>query len=101
LREEYSELRAKGIEVLAIGPDSPEKFEAYWRKEDLPFPGLADPGKRVLDRYAQEVSLLKLGRMPAVVAVDRQGIVRGVHYGSSMADIPSTDALVAGLGEEA
>ena len=58
--------------------------------------GLADPRHSVADAYKQQVHLLKLGRMPALMLVDRQGRVRYAHYGDSMADIPD-NALVLGL----
>ena len=44
--------------------------------------------------YGQEVKPLKLGRMPAQVLVDKHGIVRYVHYGDSMADIPSNNDIM-------
>jgi len=50
----------------------------------------------VADLYRQQVNLLKLGRMPALMIVDRQGRVRYAHYGDSMADIPD-NSLVLGL----
>lgn len=83
--------------MIAIGPDTPERFRRYWAEHRLPFIGLADPEHRVAGRYGQEVKLLKLGRLPAVVVVDREGIVRAVHYGGSMRDIPANETLLATL----
>lgn len=61
----------------------------------MPFPGLADPGSHVAERYRQQVSLLKLGRMPAVFVIDGEGRIRYSHYGASMADIPANEQLLA------
>ncbi len=97
MREQYPALQARSIEVLAIGPDSAERFADYWRKADLPFPGLADPSRQVLALYGQRAELLRLGRLPAGVLVDHEGSVRAAHYGSSMADLPSTEDLTAAL----
>ena len=47
-------------------------------------------GMRVLKLYGQEIKVFKLGRMPAQVLVDRSGMVRFIHYGHDMTDIPST-----------
>jgi peroxiredoxin Q/BCP len=58
-------------------------------KEDLPFIGLPDPEHRILKLYGQEASLFKLGRLPAQMLVDTSGMLRYVHYGHSMMDIPS------------
>ncbi len=83
--------------MIAIGPDMPERFRRYWAEHRLPFIGLADPEHRVAGQYGQEVKLLKLGRLPAVVVVDREGIVRAAHYGGSMRDIPANETLLATL----
>jgi peroxiredoxin Q/BCP len=56
----------------------------------------------VLKLFGQEVSLFKLGRMPAQVIIDRSGVVRSIHYGKSMSDIPANEelfALLASLNE--
>ncbi len=106
MRQDYEQFRASGAEVITIGPDTPERFRRYWAEHRLPFLGLADPAHRVARLYGQEVKLLKLGRLPAVVVVDRQGIIRAVHYGDSMRDIPPNEtvltmlaALGAGAGQ--
>lgn len=97
MRQDYEQFRALGAEVIAIGPDTLERFRRYWAEHRLPFIGLADPEHRVAGRYGQEVKLLKLGRLPAVVVVDREGIVRAVHYGGSMRDIPANETVLATL----
>jgi peroxiredoxin len=94
LRDGYSEFAAQGAEILAIGPDSPEKFLSYWEEQDLPFPGLPDPRKKVSKIYKQEVNLFKLGRMPLNAVVDRKGFIRYIHYGYSMSDIPDNQTLL-------
>jgi hypothetical protein len=53
----------------------------------------------VLKLYGQQVSLFKLGRMPAQVLVDRDGVARFVHYGHSMSDIPRNAEVLALLDE--
>jgi len=97
LRQGYDQFTALGAEVIVVGPEDAAAFAAYWREHDLPFVGLPDPQHSVLKRYGQEVNLFRLGRMPAQVIVDRQGIARYVHYGKSMADIPTNEDLFAVL----
>ena len=94
LRQDYKRFVKLNTEVLVIGPENAESFEKYWMKEDLPFIGLPDPKHRILKLYGQEVSLFKLGRMPAQMLVDTSGMLRYVHYGHSMADIPSNQEIV-------
>jgi len=45
------------------------------------------------------VNLFKLGRMPAQVLIDKEGIARFVHYGHSMSDIPSNEEILALVDE--
>jgi len=99
LRQDYSEFVARDIEVVVVGPENARAFADYFEKESLPFIGLPDPKASVLKLYGQEVSLFKLGRMPAQVLIDKQGIARYVHYGHSMSDIPRNEELLA-LGDE-
>jgi peroxiredoxin Q/BCP len=89
LRQGCDEFRAREAEILVVGPEKPEAFSRYWEAHELPFRGLPDPGHTVLKLYGQEVNLFKLGRMPAQIIVDREGMVRYAHYGRSMGDIPS------------
>ena len=94
LRQEYHQFTEHETEILVIGPEDAREFRTYWAKEQLPFIGLPDPKHRVLDLYGQEVKLLKLGRMPAQVIIDKQGIIRFAHYGNGMQDIPSNQELL-------
>jgi peroxiredoxin len=88
LRQDYAEFAARDAEILIVGPDGPRAFQRYWKTESMPFVGLADPKHTVADVYNQEVNLLKLGRMPALLVVDKAGQIRYSHYGNSMSDIP-------------
>ena len=99
LRHDYTEFTARDTEVVVVGPEGAEAFENYWQKEDLPFIGLPDPKHSVLKLYGQEVNLFKLGRMPAQVIIDKEGIARYVHYGKSMSDIPENEELLALIDE--
>ena len=40
----------------------------------MPFTGIPDPKHKIADLYGQEVSITKLGRMPAQMVIDKQGI---------------------------
>lgn len=94
LRQDYAEFVARDAVVIAIGPDSREAFQRFWRENDIPFVGLADPRHTVADAYRQEVNILKLGRMPAQLLIDRQGNIRYQHYGRSMSDIASDEDVL-------
>jgi len=97
LRQDYSKFTAQETEIVVVGPEDPDEFKLYWKSHKLPFIGLPDPNHSVLKRYGQEVNLFKLGRMPAQVIIDKQGIARFVHYGHSMSDIPANDEILESL----
>lgn len=99
LRDSYDEFTSRDAEILAIGPDTLEKYLDFWRENNIPFPGLPDPQKQVSTLYKQEVNLFKLGRMPMNSVVDRQGRIRFVHYGTSMADIPDNETFLKVIDE--
>ena len=85
----------RDVDVVVVGPEDADSFAAYWQKESLPFIGLPDPKASVLKLYGQEVNLFKLGRMPAQVLIDKEGIARFVHYGHNMSDIPGNEEILA------
>jgi peroxiredoxin len=99
LRQDYQKFAERGAEVIAVGPEDRQTFAQYWEKEQMPFVGLPNPDHTVADLYGQEVNLVKLGRMPAQVVIDKKGKIRYVHYGRSMSDIPPNDEILVLLDE--
>jgi peroxiredoxin Q/BCP len=95
LREDYDKFVKQGAEILVIGPEGPRRFKQVWETERYPFVGFADYRHTVADRYGQEVKLLKLGRMPALLIVDTEGVIRFAHFGDDMADIPKNNDVLA------
>ena len=94
LRQDYDKFTALDTEIVVVGPDNEKAFLNYWEKHDLPFIGLPDPTHAVLKRFGQEVNLFKFGRMPAQVAIDKQGVARFVHYGHDATDIPANEEIL-------
>ncbi len=84
----------RDTQIVVVGPDNAKVFETYWGENNLPFIGLPDPKASVLKLYGQEVNLFKMGRMPAQVIVDKNGVARYVHYGHAMSDIPENAELL-------
>lgn len=97
MRQHYDEFRKRDVELVAIAPDGPRSLARFWEQEGMPFPAVADPEHRIADLLGQEVQLLKLGRMPAVLVVDADGVVRAAWYGQSMRDIPRMEEVFAVL----
>ncbi len=99
LRQDLDKFTERDVAIVVVGPENARKFAEYFTKHRLPFLGLPDPKYHVLKQYGQEVNLFKLGRMPAQVLVDKEGIARYVHYGQSMSDIPSNEQILALVDE--
>lgn len=94
LRQGYDEFVEQGAEIVMVGPDGPNAFRRVWEMEQMPFTGLADIRSATADTFYQEVSLLKLGRMPAMFVIDQNGVIRYAHYGNSMSDIPENSEVL-------
>ncbi len=94
LRDDYESFLESDTEIISIGPDGRETFRDFWERREIKFIGLPDPELQVLNQYGQEVKLLKMGRLPAMVLVDKAGMIRWTHYGNSMSDIPSTNEML-------
>lgn len=51
LREQFEDLEAAGVRVVAIGQGDPERSTFWAEKFELPCPLLSDPGRRAFDAY--------------------------------------------------
>ena len=94
MRQEYQHYVKLDTEIVVVGPEGTEAFQEYWENENLPFIGIPDPKHKILKLYGQEVKLFKLGRLPAQMLIDKSGMLRYVHYGHSMTDIPSNEDMI-------
>ena len=94
LRQDYQKFAERHAEVIAVGPEDAKTFADWWHNEQMPFVGIPDPRHVVANLYGQKVDPLKLGRMPALVVVEKEGKIRYQHYGESMSDIPSNEEIL-------
>ena len=99
LRQDYQEFTKRGAEIIAVGPEGAKAFSDYWVKEKMPFIGIPDPKHNVANLYGQKIDMLKLGRMPAMFIIDKQGRIRYRHYGDSMSDIPADNEILSLLDD--
>lgn len=93
LHQDLKKFKDKHTAIVAIGPEKAASFKTYWEENNLSFYGIPDEKQVVLNLYDQEVNLFKLGRMPAQMLIDKNGILRYVHYGHSMKDIPENSEI--------
>ena len=50
-RDSLAELNGAGIDVVGISPDKPEKLAKFTERDELTFPLLSDPDKKVLTEW--------------------------------------------------
>ncbi|KAA5825619.1 thioredoxin-dependent thiol peroxidase [Algibacter amylolyticus] len=51
LRDNYTELKAQGYELLGVSADSAKRQSNFKNKHEFPFPLLADEGKTVINAF--------------------------------------------------
>lgn len=96
---DYKEFVNRNAEVVILGPNSPESFQRTWDIEELSMIGLSDPDSSVANSYHQEVKFMRMGRLPALLVLDQKGIIRFLHFGKSMTDIPENSQVFQILDE--
>jgi peroxiredoxin len=99
LRRDYQKFVDRNTEIIAIGPEGTEAFADWWHNHQMPFVGIADPEHVIAKMYGQQVKLLKLGRMPASLLIDKSGKIRYTHFGESMDDIPENQQILLLIDE--
>ncbi len=95
LRQEHQKFVSKEAELIAVGPEDASTFSDYWHKKDMNFIGIPDHEHIIAGLYGQKVNPLKLGRMPALLVIDKTGRIRFAHYGDSMSDIPTEEEILS------
>lgn len=74
-------------------------FIDYWYKNEMPFFGIPDPEHKLANLYRQRADIFKLGRMPALFVIAKEGRIRYRHYGNSMSAIPENKDLLSLLDD--
>jgi len=92
-RHEHQSFFEHGAEIIVVGSEGARTFGRFGHNYEVPFMGIPDPAHRIAPTYRQEVNLLKLGRMPALLIINE-------HMGQSMSDIPSHEKILAVLDSQ-
>ena len=103
LRQDYQKFIERNAQVIAVGPEDIKTFSDYWHQRKMPFIGIPDPKHIIANLYGQKVDPFKLGRMPALMIIDKSGEIKYRHYGNSMSDIPTNNdvlSMLDGLNKE-
>lgn len=94
MKQDFKKFESRNAAIVVVAPHSAEKVAAYWQKEDLPMIGVPDADGKLANLYGQEWKIVKLGRMPALFVIDRQGALAFAQYGKSMSDIPENNEML-------
>ncbi len=86
--------------MVIVGPDGALAFERVFSARDLGFWGIPDPAHHILKNLGQPIKWWAMGRMPAALGVDRQGLVVWTHYGLSARDLPRWEDGIKALSDE-
>ena len=71
-RDDWSEARARAVEVFGVNPQSARKHDAFRRKYSFPFPLLVDAGQKVGTLYHTNGLIVKR----TVYLIGRDGVIR-------------------------
>lgn len=86
------ELDAFLYPILADKQENAIKLEQKYAHNKYPI--FFDKSKEVPKMLKQEIKILKLGRMPGMLIIDKQGIIQFAYYGDSMSDIPENEEVL-------
>ena len=97
MRDRIEEFEKRGVQILAIAPDSLEHAQSYFERNEIPFPCLADPEREVYRQYDVKSALVSLGQRPGLFIVDGEGVVRYAYLGWQQWEIPSVEETLREL----
>ncbi len=87
LHQEIDFFKSKNTNLVVIVPENEASLTKYLNKNSINLNFVSDSTHKIADKYNQAVKLLKLGRMPAQVLLDKNLNVVFEHHANNMKDI--------------
>jgi peroxiredoxin Q/BCP len=78
-RDSYEELRTLGAEIVGISSDRFDEQCKFAIDNNLPFPLISDPEKRICDAFGVLWPLIRLPQRTTFV-IDEQGVIQAVFH---------------------
>ena len=83
LRENHSLLKKEGFSVIGVSPDDEKSHKKFETKFMLPFPLVADPTRKIIDKYGVWGEKLLYGRKyiglnRTTFLIDEKGVIRKI-----------------------
>ncbi len=77
--------------ILVDNENNAKKMEQKYARK---YPVFYDESNKVSQMLKQEKRWIKLGRLPGLLVIDKEGIIRYAYYGKNMHDIPENDEIL-------
>ncbi|MBS7248969.1 MAG: redoxin domain-containing protein [Candidatus Freyarchaeota archaeon] len=90
--DDFDQLNTALYPITVDKLENAKKLETKYAKRKYPI--YYDQEQKVTKLLKQEIILRKLGRMPALLIIDKQGTIQYAYYGDSMHDIPKTQEIL-------
>ena len=91
MRDRIEEFHERKATLLAVAPDTLEVARTYFEINEIPFPCLPDPDRKVFRQYDVKSAIVSLGQRPGLFVIDGAGVVRYAYLGWQQYEIPSVD----------
>ena len=80
LRDNYEDLKDAGMEVIGVSPDDEESHKKFEEKHELPFILLADPDKKIIEKYGvwgekNMYGKKSMGLFRTTFLIDEKGVI--------------------------
>jgi peroxiredoxin Q/BCP len=85
LRDNIALLTKEGFSVLGVSPDDEKSHQKFGKKFALPFPLLADPDHKIIDKYGvwgekQLYGRKYMGLHRTTFLIDEKGVIRKIFF---------------------
>ena len=83
LRDNFELLKKDGFAIVGVSPDDEKKHKKFETKYNLPFPLLADPDHKIIDKYGvwgekQLYGRQYMGLHRTTFLIDEKGVIRRI-----------------------
>lgn len=80
LRDNYLDLKEAGMEVIGVSPDDGESHKKFEEKYELPFTLVADPDKKIIEKYGvwgekNMYGKKSMGLFRTTFLIDEKGVI--------------------------
>ncbi len=94
MQKDHELFAEKNVTIIAAGPHKAKKFKKYFTKHDLRFYGVPDTDKKLRKLYKQPFKISKLGLLPALIVIGKDGKIKFSYHSGGMSDIPENKIIL-------